>query len=222
MRNEPKCGIENAVGIIGRFQPLHLGGAALLQYAFANYDYVRIGLGSANRGTSSFPYNARNPFSIAHTKDMLNAYIKDAQHRNEIVTKPYDIIGVNDHFGKVDETGKSLWANEVKEKFNGIQSILSGNPYVIELLKSDFRVEDPFLKIIDTPNVRASDVRYAIATNQNWQALLPHAVTHYMISHDLDVYLKEAFGEQIAKEKPKQKDSLCEEKENIVRVSAEN
>lgn len=50
------------LGAIGRFKPLHLGAAAMLEALCENAEEVVIGIGSSNK------YNLRNPFTAEESR----------------------------------------------------------------------------------------------------------------------------------------------------------
>ena len=64
------------VGFIGRFKPLHWGGARALDALCSQATHVMIGIGSANK------HNARNPFSAEETQEMLDAYLRPRHSRH--------------------------------------------------------------------------------------------------------------------------------------------
>ena len=96
----------NTIGLIGRFRPLHIGAAALLDGCFSRSEYVHIGIGSAN------VYDDRNPFTANEVENMIQLYLKE----KNIPKERYTVLKINDHFGKKTVEGKSAWVEEVKEK----------------------------------------------------------------------------------------------------------
>jgi cytidyltransferase-like protein len=53
------------IGMVARWKPVHLGHLAVLHALCEQANHALIGIGSANR------YNARNPFTLEETTDML-------------------------------------------------------------------------------------------------------------------------------------------------------
>ena len=207
---------EKSVGVIGRFCPPHIGTQQLLGVAFAEYDYVRIGIGSANRGTAELAYSARTPFSVADTRTMLELLIAEGVQEGRIAQKPYDIVPVTDFFGAVDTDGTSLWVKHVQSQFTGIQDMLTGNPYVAELLEPHFNIVNPFVAY-DLPQcVRASKVRQAIAIGENWTHLVPHCVGMYISKNGLDSYVQTQFRSELATQKFLDVDTLAQERAQVL------
>ena len=54
--------------MVARWKPVHLGHAAVLRALCDRGEQALIGVGSANR------YDARNPFTVAETREMLLRY----------------------------------------------------------------------------------------------------------------------------------------------------
>ena len=70
------------VGVIGRFKPLHNGGALMLDAICENADHVVIGLGSSNK------YNLRNPFTGDESAGMIEAYLSPRFSNYELIHVP--------------------------------------------------------------------------------------------------------------------------------------
>ena len=111
------------VGLIGRFKPLHLGGAVMLECVCENAEHVVIGIGSSNK------YNVRNPFKAHETKDMINAFLSTRFSNYEIIYVPD-----SGHIPEFKDGQK--WRKYVLEYFGKLDCFISGNDYVRELLKN--------------------------------------------------------------------------------------
>ena len=63
--------------LVGRFQPMHLGHAHVLDSAFKKYDAVIILIGSANQAR-----DPKNPFTAEERRRMICAYLTEKNHSN--------------------------------------------------------------------------------------------------------------------------------------------
>ncbi len=171
------------VGIIGRFKPFHLGGAAMLENACKKSEKVLIGIGSCNR------YNLRNPFTAYETREMINAFLAPRFNNYEFVNVP--------DYGHLPqyENGKK-WKEMVLKKFKEADVFLCGNPYVINLLEDKMHVVHPasIIPRKDWVRVNATQVRYGMALNGKWQDLVPKEVAKYIEERRLDKRFRERFG----------------------------
>jgi nicotinamide mononucleotide adenylyltransferase len=170
-------------GIIARFKPLHNGAKLMLEYACKNADYVIIGVGSANK------YDLRNPFTFKETKEMLETqdYIKKT---------PHEIFPLND-YGHIPEYRDGLkWKSEVIEQFGNIDTIVTANPYVTKLLEDNYRIVHPATLIPkhEWVYVKATQVRVAIAKDEDWQKMVPKEVAEYVTMNKLDQRFRTEFG----------------------------
>lgn len=181
------------LGIIGRFKPLHKGGALLLQAA-TNLDYTIIGIGSSNR------YNLRNPFTPNETKDMINSVLKNN----------YKLIEVP------DVNNEEKWIQKIKQLFP-VDTFITGNKYVEDLLKHDYKIIHP-KDIIQNPiEVRATNVRYEMAKKGNWENLVPTRVANYIKQNKLDQRFRKEFGlEALAESGLNYLTTIEQEKQNVM------
>jgi len=173
------------VGVIGRFKPLHNGGALMLDAICENADHVVIGLGSSNK------YNLRNPFTGDESAGMIEAYLSPRFSN-------YELIHVPD-FGHIQEfsDGKK-WKEYVTEHFGTLDHFVSGNDYVSDLLKDTYTVIHPAALIPPEQHlrIRATEVRLRMACYQDWRALVPEAVATYLESNVLVERFRTEFGLQ--------------------------
>lgn len=171
------------VGVIGRFKPLHNGGALMLDALCENADHVLIGLGSSNK------YNVRNPFTVEESAGMVEAYLSPRFSN-------YQLIHVPD-FGHLNEysDGKK-WKEYVTEHFGILDHFVSGNEYVSDLLKDTYVVVHPAVLILPERHVRirATEVRLKMARYENWPSLVPDAVAAYLGSNGLVERFRKEFG----------------------------
>lgn len=164
------------IGMIARWKPVHLGHAAILRALCQSGEEVRVGIGSSNR------YNARNPFTLEETRDMLELALAGFTN--------YRIIPVPD----LDDGLR--WRAMVKELFGALDAFVTENPYVTHLLADDYRVIRPVQLVPPRERVPAegSAVRRAMAQGADWESLVPTAVEEYIKSNRLDVRFRNEFG----------------------------
>jgi nicotinamide mononucleotide adenylyltransferase len=150
------------VAILGRFQPLHNGHVSFIN----NYlkDDLCIGLCASNIT------NVSNPFSANDRIKMLN-----------IVYPSVNVIQIPD-FNMLEE-GKDgkMWRDFICVLFDGYDKIVSGNPWVIDLLKDYFEIEKPKALY----QVSGSLVRNYMLSGLNWKGLVPHEVYCFIKNNSL-------------------------------------
>ncbi len=166
------------IGMIARWKPVHVGHAAILRAVCNNGEEALIGIGSSNR------YNARNPFTLDETRDMIQLVLAGFSN--------YQIIPVPD----LDDGPR--WRVMVKDLFGALDVFVTENPYVTNLLKDDYRVIRPLELILPQERVPAdgSGVRRLMARDEDWESFVPKEVAEYIKSNRLDVRFREEFGLQ--------------------------
>ena len=164
------------IGMIARWKPVHLGHAAILRAVCNNGEAALIGIGSSNR------YNARNPFTLEETRDMIQLVLAEFSK--------YRIIPVPD----LDDGPR--WGAMVKNLFGALDVFVTENPYVTSLLKDDYRVIRPVELIPPRERVpvEGSAVRRAMARGEDWESLVPNVIAEYIKSNHLDIRFREEFG----------------------------
>jgi len=164
------------IAMIARWKPVHLGHAAILRALCNSGEEALIGVGSSNR------YNARNPFTLEETRDMLELALAGFTN--------YRIISVPD----LDDGPR--WRVMVKDLFGALDAFVTENPYVTHLLKDDYRVIRPVELVPPRERVPAegSEVRRAMAQGADWESLVPTAVAEYIKSNRLDIRFRNEFG----------------------------
>jgi nicotinamide-nucleotide adenylyltransferase len=170
------------LGIIGRFKPFHNGGFSLLESACKNSKHVIIGIGSSNK------HNIRNPFTAKETKEMIKLALKEFSN--------YDFVYIPDFAQIHDFEDGYKWKEYVLEKFGKLDCLISGNGFVREQLKDDYKLLYPYEIIPEEKrfNIRATDVRIEIARFGDWKKLVPSAVSLYLENNGLIERFRNEFG----------------------------
>jgi nicotinamide-nucleotide adenylyltransferase len=173
------------VGCVGRFRPLHIGSAQLLEKLCESADHVIIGIGSSNK------YNVRNPFTVQETREMIDLYLKP-RYCN------YSFRLIPDYGSERGNEYGELWTQEIVRQFGPLDYFVSGNPYVAELISPAYAVVNPYTMIPPEEQVRSrgSTVRLLMAQGEKWQHLVPTEVAQYIEHHGLETRLREEFGEE--------------------------
>ena len=164
------------IGMIARWKPVHLGHQAILRALCNSGEEALVGIGSSNR------YNARNSFTPEETRDMIQLVL--AEFTN------YRIIPVPD----LDDGPR--WRVMVMDLLGDLDIFVTANPYVMNLLKDDYRVIPPVELIPPRERVPAegSEVRRAMARGEDWESLVPQVIAEYIKSNRLDKRFREEFG----------------------------
>ncbi len=173
------------IGAVGRFRPLHLGSATLLEELCEQAERVVIGIGSCNK------YNARNPFTAKETMEMIDLYLRQRFSNYEFVNIP--------DYGHIPEFSDGRkWAEEVVNAYGELDAFVSGNDYVKELLSPHYEVIRSVDMIPKERWVRASGtmVRMAMATGEDWKQLVPAVAADYLESNGLVERFRREFGLQ--------------------------
>ena len=168
------------IAMIARWKPLHLGQAAVIRGLCAAAENVTLGIGSSNR------YNARNPFTLEETQEML-AIALSGRENVRVIPVP-------------DLDDGPRWRVMVREMLGtNLDLFVTDNPYVASLLKEFYRIERPVAFVPPNERIRVNGtmVREAIARGEDWQALVPPEIADYISSRKLDDRIRREFGLQI-------------------------
>lgn len=173
------------VGVVGRFKPLHNGGALMLEAICEKADEVIIGIGSSNK------YNLRNPFTPEESKEMIEKFLSQRFSNYKIIFIP-DFA----HIQEYDDGQK--WREYIKKEFGKLDYFVSGNEYVSKLLEKDYKVIHPAELISEDKRIilKATEVRVEIAKVGNWKSLVPNVVAEYLENSGLVQRFRKEFGLQ--------------------------
>ena len=196
------------VGVIGRFRPLHIGSANMLDALCECSEHVIIGIGSANR------YNVRSSFTTEETKEMIDLYLSNRFSN-------YEIISIDD-FGHLPEfRDGQRWREEILNKYGTLDMFVAGNAYVLNLLKEWYKTTHPSTLVPPEKRVPISGTmtRIEMAKAGNWEQYVPLAVAAYLKEKGLVERFRKEFGLQtlmlLAEEKYPRRETLEEERAHI-------
>lgn len=162
--------------MIARWKPVHLGHAAVVRALAVRADQVLLGIGSSNR------LNARNPFSVAETRDMLGLVLEDASSVTLLEVPDFD--------------DGPRWRALVVEMFGRLDAFVTANPYVAGLLAEHYTIVHPVDLVPAEQRVRidGTRVRREMARGEDWRTLVPDEVAVYVQERGLDRRFRKEFG----------------------------
>jgi cytidyltransferase-like protein len=166
------------IGMVARWKPVHLGHATVLRALCEHAERALIGIGSANR------YDARNPFTLEETTDMIDLVLTGREN--------YRLIPVPD----LDDGPR--WRLMMIDLFGPLNAFVTANPYVASLLVEDYRLLRP-VELVPKEEQVAVDgrlVRREMARGDGWRDLVPPEVAEYLTSRQLDERFRREFGLQ--------------------------
>lgn len=166
------------IGMIARWQPVHLGHAPVLRGLCDRADLALIGIGSANR------HNARCPFTLDETMDMIRLVLVGREN--------YCLLPVPD----LDDGPR--WRLLILDLFGTLDLFVTDNPYVARLLAGDYRLIRPVTLVADEDRVPIDGtlVRREMARGNGWRDLVPAEVAGYITTNGLDERFRREFGLQ--------------------------
>ena len=166
------------IGMVARWRPVHLGHAPVLRALCDRAQQVLIGIGSANR------YDARNPFTLAETGDMIRLVLAGREN--------YQLIPVPD----LDDGPR--WRLMILDLFGPLDVFVTANPYVASLLADDYRLLRPVEMVSEEERIAIDGrlVRREMARGDGWRDLVPPEVAAYLTDRQLDERFRREFGLQ--------------------------
>ncbi len=164
------------IGMVARWKPVHLGHLPVLHALCEQAQQAFIGIGSANR------YNARNPFTLDETTDMLNLVLADYDN--------YTLIPVPD----LDDGPR--WRLMILDLFGPLDAFVTANPYVAHLLIEDYSLIKPVALVAEAHRIAVNGamVRREMARGGDWQTLVPPQIAHSIQERQLDERFRREFG----------------------------
>jgi nicotinamide-nucleotide adenylyltransferase len=175
--------------MIGRFKPLHLGGARMLDGVLKRAKHGVICIGSVNK------YNERNPFTADETEEMMRSYLAP-RYSN------FSFIRVPDYAHIPEYADGKKWVQTIRDLCGQVDLVVSGNAYVRDLLSPFYKTmhSAEFIPPESQIPVSSTDVRVAMAGYGDWQSLVPKEIASYITTNHLDDRFRNEFGlETLAK-----------------------
>jgi nicotinamide-nucleotide adenylyltransferase len=168
----------NRIGMVARWQPVHLGHVPILRALCIRSKQALIGIGSSNR------YNLRNPFTIDERIEMLQLMLSEWNN--------FSLLAVPD----LDDGPR--WREQVKELFGPLDFFVTDNPYVTSLLVDDYRIIKPIELIAKDERIaiNGSLIRLMMAKGEGWQDLVPNAIEDLITVRLWDERFRREFGLQ--------------------------
>ena len=149
---------------IGRFQPLHNGHLSIIEHAISEVDELIIGIGSAEKS-----YLPKDPFTAGERMDMILSVSKMRGWDGRII--PVSIRDINRY---------SVWVEHVVSLCPGFDVVYTNNPLTRTLFeRSGYEVRDT--PLVDRSLLSGEQIRKRISDGGYWEALLPEAVSGYII-----------------------------------------
>jgi len=144
--------------LLGRFQPFHYGHTKVVDWAYDRYESIIILIGSPRES-----YTYENPFTGGERYLMIQNTLRDMGYPNFAIVPVPDIH----RYG--------VYASHVADITPPFDVVLT-NKDLIKLIfeKEGYMVESPPLFNLDT--LSGTEVRHRIATNGDWQSLVPDTV----------------------------------------------
>jgi nicotinamide-nucleotide adenylyltransferase len=142
---------------IGRFQPLHEGHHAMVERISEEVDELVVGIGSADQS-----HTVRNPFTAGERIMMITKTLVDL----DLVSYAVPIEDLNRN---------AVWVSHVQSMSPRFDVAFSNNPLVVRLF------EEAGIEVRQSPmyhreEFEGAEVRERMATDGDWESLVPSAV----------------------------------------------
>ncbi len=161
---------------VGRFQPLHLGHVAAIEYALSKSDRLVIAVGSSEKS-----YEIRNPFTAGERIEMLYSVLLSKNLTSRVIT--ITVPDVENHL---------LWVPLVKSLAPSFTRVFSNDPLTILLFRNaGIAVEE--VPLYRREELMATEVRRRMAQGINWSKLVPKEVYDFLKSIDAESRVKVLF-----------------------------
>ena len=164
------------IGMVARWQPVHLGHASVLHALCDRASHALIGIGSANR------HNARCPFTLEETTDMIRLVLVGRDN--------YTLLPIPD----LDDGPR--WRAMIIDRLGSLDRFVTDNPYVASLLQEEYHVIRPVALVPGDRRVPidGTAVRRAMARGDGWRDLVPTEIADYIAARGLDDRFRREFG----------------------------
>lgn len=144
---------------VGRFQPFHLGHAAVIQAILNEADELLIVIGSSQKS-----HDLDNPFTTGERILMIRAALDELK-----IKERYHLVPVP------DSTMHALWAAKVVAYCPPFDVVYSNDPLTRRLFK------EAGITVQNTPmfhreHYSATEIRKRILSDEDWRTLLPKSV----------------------------------------------
>jgi len=142
---------------IGRFQPFHEGHHAMVERISEEVDELVVGIGSADQS-----HTVRNPFTAGERIMMITKTLVDL----DLVSYAVPIEDLNRN---------AVWVSHVQSMSPRFDVAFSNNPLVVRLF------EEAGIEVRQSPmyhreEFEGAEVRERMATDGDWESLVPSAV----------------------------------------------
>lgn len=146
--------------LIGRFQPFHNGHLHAVKFALEKVDMLWIAIGSAQKS-----HEKKDPFTAGERLAMIKA----ALDASKINPKRWLAVPVN------DANVHSLWVSQVDMLIPKYDVVFTNDPFSAMLFKEHGKkvMKIPFFKRKIHEGI---EIRRRIASDENWNALVPKPV----------------------------------------------
>lgn len=143
---------------IGRFQPFHKGHLYSLKWCSDKVDELIVAVGSSDKS-----FELRNPFTAGERIEIIreNITTEIKEKRDKIILIPVPDVGVH-----------LLWTHNVDLLVPRYNTVFTNDPFTSMLYK-ERRIEIIHPDLINRECLSATEVRHRIASDQNWQELVP-------------------------------------------------
>lgn len=164
---------------VGRFQPLHLGHVAAIEYVLKNADRLVIAVGSAEKS-----YEPRNPFTAGQRLDMLHSVLVSKNLTSRVIT--ITVPDVDNH---------ELWVPLVRSLAPRFDIVYSNDYLTVYLFrKAGCKVSE--VPLYRREELMATEVRKRMAAGKDWKKLVPLEVYKFIKSFEGDKLVKELLTRQ--------------------------
>ncbi len=143
---------------IGRFQPFHKGHLNSLKWCSDKVDELIIAVGSSDKS-----FELRNPFTAGERIEIIreNIITEIKEKRDKIILIPVPDVGVH-----------LLWTYNIDLLVPRYNTVFTNDPFTSMLYK-ERGVEIIHPDLISREVMSATEVRHRIASDKNWQELVP-------------------------------------------------